>query len=143
MNYVRILGLSLYLFIFFFVACSNEEKEFLTPKQDKIVLDVNADVYSLNGELLGKTSVDISKSGDLLIKPLNNALREFRRLGQEEALKKGIPAEDVKAKFHIYENLSYDDFYKVLSTLGSSGYTSIRYVIGSEYENVYGFILVC
>ena len=104
-------------------------------------MDVKTEEYSLNGVLLGKTSADISKSGDLLIKPLNNALKEIRRIEQEETLKKGIPAEDVKAKFHIDESLSYDDFYKVVATLGFSGYTSIRYVIGSEYNNVYELYL--
>lgn len=122
------------LFLLFLVACGNAEKDFMTPKQGEIVIDVNNDEYSLNGTVIGKTATDISNNDDLLIEPLDNELKEIRRVEQEEALRKGIPADESNARLHIDENLSYDVFYKVLSTMGFSGYVSIQYVIGSNFR---------
>lgn len=123
------------LFLLFLVACGNAEKDFMTPKQGEIVIDVNNDEYSLNGTVIGKTATDISNNDDLLIEPLDNELKAMRRVEQEEALRKGIPADELSnARLHIDENLSYDVFYKVLSTMGFSGYVSIQYVIGSNFR---------
>ena len=106
----------------------------MTPKQGGIVIDVNNDEYSLNGTVIGKTATDISASKDLLIEPLDNELKEIRRIEQEEVLRKGIPADESNARLHIDENLSYDVFYKVMATMAFSGYVSIQYVIGSNFK---------
>ena len=106
----------------------------MTPKQGEIVIDVNNDEYSLNGTVLGKTATDISNSDDLLIEPLDNELKEIRRVEQEAALRKGIPADESNAKFHVDENISYDVFYKVIATMGFSGYLTFQYVIGSNFR---------
>ena len=47
------------------VACSNAEKEFMTPKQGEVVLDVRADAYSLNaysfdGKVIDRSFADFS-----------------------------------------------------------------------------------
>ena len=94
------------LFLLFPVACGYAEKDIMTPKQGGIVIDVNNDEYSLNGTVIGKTDTDISNNEDLLIMPLDNELREIRRVEQEEALRKGIPADESNARLHIDENLS-------------------------------------
>ena len=122
------------LFLLFLVACGNAEKDFMTPKQGGIVIDVNNDEYLLNGTVIGKTDTDISNSDDSLIEPLDNELKEIRRVEQEEALRKGIPADESNAKFHVDENISYDVFYKVIATMGFSGYVSFQYVIGSNFR---------
>lgn len=122
------------LFLLFLVACGNAEKDFMTPKQGGIVIDVNIDEYSLNGTVIGKTAADISNNEDLLIMPLDNELQEIRRVEQEEALRKGIPADESNARLHIDENLSYDVFYKVIATMGFNGYVSFQYVIGSNFR---------
>ena len=122
------------LFLLFLVACGNAEKDFMTPKQGGIVIDVNIDEYSLNGTVIGKTATDISNNEDLLIMPLDNELQEIRRVEQEEALRKGIPADESNARLHIDENLSYDVFYKVIATMGFNGYVSFQYVIGSNFR---------
>lgn len=122
------------LFLLFLVACGNAEKDFMTPKQGEIVIDVNNDEYSLNGTVIGKTATDISNNDDLLIEPLDNELKEIRRVEQEEALRKGIPADESNARLHIDENLSYDVFYKVMATMGFDGYVSFQYVIGSNFR---------
>jgi hypothetical protein len=127
------------LFLLFLVACGNAEKDFMTPKQGGIVIDVNNDEYSLNGIVIGKTAFDIMLNVDLLIEPLDNELKEIRRVEQEEALRKGIPAdESTNVRFHIDENLSYDVFYKVIATMGFSGYVSFQYVIGSNFREPLG-----
>ena len=106
----------------------------MTPKQGEIVIDVNNGEYSLNGTVIGKTATDISNNDDLLIEPLDNELKEIRRVEQEEALRKGIPADESNARLHVDENLSYDVFYKVMTSMGISGYLTIQYVIGSNFR---------
>ena len=120
--------------LFFFAACNDAKTEFMTPKPNEIVIDVNVNEYSVNGIVIGKTSADISNNSDLLIEPLNKNLKEIRNVEQGNALRKKVLAVDTKAKVHIDENLSYDVFYKVISTLGFNGYTSIQYVIGSNFK---------
>ena len=122
------------LFLLFLVACDSAKKDFMTPKQGEVVIDVNTEEYSLNGTVIGKTAFDIMLNVDLLIEPLDNELKEIRRVEQEEALRKGIPADESNARLHIDENLSYDVFYKVIATMGFSGYVSIQYVIGSNFR---------
>ena len=122
------------LFLLFLVACDSAKKDFMTPKQGEVVIDVNTEEYSLNGTVIGKTATDISNNEDLLIMPLDNELQEIRRVEQEEALRKGIPADESNARLHIDENLSYDVFYKVIATMGFNGYVSFQYVIGSNFR---------
>ena len=105
----------------------------MTPRQGEIVVDVNVNEYSLNGTVIGKTAADISNN-DLLIESLIDKLQKIRMVEAKEALRKGIPADESKAKLHIDENLPYDDFYKVAATLGFGGYSSIQYVIGSNFK---------
>lgn len=129
----RLSAYILFLSLFLLVACDSAKKDFMTPKQGEVVIDVNTEEYSLNGTIIGKTVTDISNNEDLLIMPLDNELQEIRRVEQEEALRKGIPADESNARLHIDENLSYDVFYKVMATLGFNGYVSIQYVIGSNF----------
>ncbi len=138
-SYMRLI--SLFALLFLLVAC-NEDKEFMTPKQGEVVLDVTADVYSLNGKVLGKTSADILNLDDLLILPIDNELQKIRRVEQEDALKKNIPPDgNSEIRFHIDDNLPYDVFYKVASTSGFNGYTSIQYVIGSNFSEQFSWRL--
>ena len=130
----RISTYILFLSLFLFAACDSAKKEFETLKEDEILLDVNTEEYSLNEKVLGKTAFDIMLNVDLLIEPLDNELKEIRRVEQEEALRKGVPADESNARLHIDENLSYDVFYKVMATLGFNGYVSIQYVIGSNFR---------
>ena len=138
---MRLISLFTILFLFLFTAC-NEEKDFLTSKPGEIVLDVRADVYSLNGKVLGKTSADILNLDDLLILPIDNELQKIRRIEQEDALKKNIPPDgNSEIRFHIDDNLPYDVFYKVAVTSGFNGYTSIQYVIGSNFREQFSWRL--
>jgi len=127
----------LLLSLFLLAAC-NGEKDFMTPKTGEVVLDINAEEFSLNGKVLGKTTTDISNSKNLLIKPLNDELQKIRMLEAKEATKKGIPVDEVKARLHIDENLPYNVFYKVAATLGFGGFSSIQYVIGSNFKEPFG-----
>ena len=105
----------------------------MTPKPGEIVVDVNVNVYSLNGTVIGKTAADISNN-DLLIESLVDKLQKIRMVEAKEALRKGIPADESKARIHIDENLPYGDFYKVLASFGFGGFSSFQYVIGSDFK---------
>lgn len=137
---MRLVEVSLSLIMFFFAACG-EEKEFMTPKPGEIVIDVNIEEYSLNGNVLGKTVADISNNDNLLIKSIDSEIKKIRQSKLNEAIKKKQPVEETKAKIHFDDNLSYNEFYKVAATFGFSGITSIQYVIGSNFKEVYTFFL--
>ncbi|WP_139255968.1 hypothetical protein [Fibrobacter sp. UWB12] len=110
----------------------------MTPKPDEPVVDVNVDEYSLNGTVLGKTAIDISANQELLIVPLESELKKKRKNEEEEALKNNQPVDEFGvAKLHVDENLSFDDFYKITATMGFVGYSTINYVIGENYKDVY------
>ena len=135
--YFRLL-VNLSLSLFLLAACNEEKKEFMTPKPDEPVLDVNVDEYSLNGMVLGKTATDISAIDSLLIEPLYKEVCEVHAKYLEEAL--GTQETILlKAKLHIDENLSYGDFYKSLVSMIHAGYDEISYVIGSNYKDVLHF----
>ena len=137
--YFRLLvNLFLTLSLFLLAACNEEKKEFMTPKPDEPVLDVNVDEYSLNGMVLGKTATDISAIDSLLIEPLYKEVCEVHAKYLEEAL--GTQETILfKAKLHVDENLSYGDFYKSLVSMIYAGYDEISYVIGSNYKDVLHF----
>ena len=128
----------LFLSLFLLAACNEEKKEFMTPKPDEPVLDVNVDEYSLNGTVLGKTATDISAIDSLLIEPLYKEVCEVHAKYLEEAL--GTQETILfKAKLHVDENLSYGDFYKSLVSMIYAGYDEISYVIGLNYKDVLHF----
>ena len=124
----------LFLSLLLLAACDSDKSMFMTPSPDEPVVDVNVDEYSLNGNVIGKTITDISNSDDLLILPLDNQLKAMRRAYQKEALRKGISADESNARLHVDENLSYDVFYKVMTSMGISGYLTFQYVIGSNFR---------
>ncbi len=133
MYFRHLINLFLCTLVFLLPACHSDEKEFMTPKPGEIVVDVNVNEYSLNGTVIGKTAADISNN-DLLIESLVDKLQKIRMAEAKEALRKGIPADESKARLHIDENLPYGDFYKVLASFGFGGFSSIQYVIGSNFK---------
>ena len=129
----------LLLSLFLLAAC-NGEKEFMTPKPNEIVVDVNVNEYSLNGIVIGKTS-EVSNNADLIIKPFDSGLKKVRQ-SLNDGLKNNQSNEEIKVKIHLDDNLTYDEFYKFITTLGFNGFTSIRYVIGSNFKDVYTLFLL-
>ena len=128
------------LLALFLLAACNGEKEFMTPKPNEIVVDVNVNEYSLNGIVIGKTS-EVSNNADLIIKPFDSGLKKVRQ-SLNDGLKNNQSNEEIKVKIHLDDNLTYDEFYKFITTLGFNGFTSIRYVIGSNFKDVYTLFLL-
>ena len=115
----------------------------MTPKPDEPVVDVNVDEYSLNGTVLGKTATDISAIDSLLIEPLYKELRKTREREQIEELKtQQVADRPGKIKLHVDENLSYEDFYKSLSSMIYTDYDEISFAIGSNYKDVFHFSFI-
>jgi hypothetical protein len=125
------------------VACDSDKNAFMTPSPNELVVDVGIDEYSVNGTVVGKTATDILASEDLLIKPLEEELKKIQTIQIEQALRDSQPFdwETSTAKLHVDENLSFDDFYKTIATTGFVGYPNIKYVIGSDFKNVYNLKL--
>lgn len=115
----------LFLSLFLLAACDSDKKVFMTPSPNESVLDVNVDVYLLNGKVLGKTQ-DVFLSDDILIEPLNDEFEKMR---------------DNNEKFRIRfsEDIYYSVFYKILATAAFWGIQPIRYTIGPNSSDVYTF----
>lgn len=138
MIFKYIVNLFLFLSLLLLAACDSDKKAFMTPKLIEPVLDVSLDEYSVNGNVVGKTAADISANEDLLIESLDNELQKVRKSEQNEALKNNQPADEVVlAKLHVDDNLSFGDFFKIIATTGFTGYTSIQYVIGENFKDIY------
>ena len=128
----------LFLSLLLLAACNEEKKEFMTPKPDEPVLDVNVDEYSLNGMVLGKTATDISAIDDVYDNPLHKEACELRAKAQEKALRNNQPGDGfVSVKLHVDENLLYGDFYKSLFSMRSCGYWVFKIAIGSNYKDAF------
>ena len=128
----------LLLSLFLLAACNEEKKEFMTPKPDEPVLDVNVDEYSLNGTVLGKTATDISAIDDVYDNPLHKEACELRAKAQEKALRNNLPGDGFDSvKIHVDENLLYGDFYKSLFSMRSCGYSVFKIAIGSNYKDTF------
>ena len=126
---MRLINLFALLFLFLLVACDNGKKDFMTLKKGEILLDVDAEMYSLNGKVLGKTADDFLASDDILIAPLDRELKRIRQTEQEELV----------AKLLIDENHSYDVFLKSIATMTFNGYDEIKFVIGSSYKDIFHY----
>lgn len=109
----------------------------MTPKPGEIILDVNVDEYSLNGNVLGKTFADIFNNDNLLIKSLDKELKRIRRNELKETKENNLSSKELSVKLHFDEDLSFDEFNKVVATFGFSGFTSIQYVIGPNFKDAY------
>jgi len=136
--------ISLFAFLFLLVAC-NEEKEFMTPKQGEVVLDVGVDVYSLNGKVLGKTATDFSDD-DVLVDSFNIELKKMREnLGDEVLQMLTTENDPVKrtqirndyplVKIHYDSNVPYDVFYKSYMTV-LFNFDSYQLAFGSNYKEI-------
>ena len=133
----------LFFSLFLLVACDSDKNAFMTPSPNEPVVDVGIDEYSVNGTVVGKTATDILASEDLLIKPLEEELKKIQTIQIEQALRDSQPFdwETSTAKLHVDENLSFDDFYKTIATTGFVGYPNIKYVIGTNFKEVYNLKL--
>ena len=128
----------LFFSLFLLAACNEEKKEFMTPKPDEPVLDVNVDEYSLNGTVLGKTATDISAIDDVYGNPLHEEACELRAKAQEKALRNNQLGDGFDSvKIHVDENLLYGDFYKSLFSMRSCGYSVFNIAIGSNYKDAF------
>lgn len=136
--------ISLFALLFLLVAC-NEEKEFMTPKQGEVVLDVRVDEYSLNGKVLGKTATDFSDD-DVLVDPFDIELKKMREnLGDEVLQMLTTENDPVKrtqilndypvAKIHYDSNVPYDVFYKSYMTV-LFNFDSYQLAFGSNYKEI-------
>ena len=136
--------INLFALLFLLVAC-NEEKEFMTPKQGEVVLDVTTDIYSLNGKVLGKTATDFSDD-DVLVDSFDIELKKMREnLGIEVLQMLTAENDPVKrtqilndypvAKIHYDSNVPYDVFYKSYMTV-LFNFDSYQLAFGSDYKEI-------
>ena len=108
-------------------------------------MDVNVDEYSVNGNVLGKTATDISAI-DIYswpILPLEGELKKIINAYLERTLKnnQSYDFEASTAKLRVDENLPFGDFYKTFATMYFAGYSKIKYVIGTDFKDIYNLKL--
>lgn len=116
-------------FLILLTSCG-EEDAFMTSSDMVSVIDVNAKEYSINGNVIGKTSDDVVQADNLLIKTIDLRLKSLIRKTNEYSL-----------HIHLAETLSYDVFYKIIATAGFSGITGIQYVVGDKFKTPFAIYL--
>ena len=108
-------------FLLILLCGCGEEKAFMTPTENTIVVDVGIPNYSLNGVSLGETLKDFREE-NLLVQPLDWQLKKVRH-------------KNLSVNLHVSEECLFDDLFKVLSTLKFSGVTNIQVVLGSSFKS--------
>ena len=141
------------------VACDNAKKEFMTPKQGEVVLDVRADAYSLNaysfdGKVIDRSFTDFStdvlvidSNYNLLVDSLHKDLKKIRENLGDEVLqiltleddsekRKQIHDDYPLAKIHYDDDVTYDVFYSSYLAV-SFIFDSFQLAFGSNYKEIY------
>lgn len=108
-------------FLLVFLCGCREEKAFMTPTENTIVVDVGVPNYSLNGVPLGETVKDFREE-NLLINRLDRQLKK-------------VMHKNLSANLHFSEEYLFDDFFKALSVVGFSGVKNIQVVFGSSFKS--------
>ena len=113
----------LFIFILLFAGC-NEEKEFLSPSSDKIVIDVTHKDISFDGEKVGEPIKDIEegKSHSLTILPLDKKLRRMN-------------PRPTTAHLHIGGLNSFKALTRTIVTAHIFGFKDIKVALGKDFKN--------
>ncbi|MDR0515759.1 MAG: fibrobacter succinogenes major paralogous domain-containing protein, partial [Fibromonadaceae bacterium] len=101
----------------FSVRCVQDDANYADIKanEQELKIEVTQDIISVNGKKIAKTST-VAKQDSLLIGTLYDELQSKRKTIKNN-----------KAQIHSDPNMYYDVFFKIITTVGFSGFTDISY----------------
>ena len=98
------------LALLFFLAGCGEDRAFMTPSENVVVIDVNSREYFINGKKVGDSVKDFLQSGDWKVQPILDFFSQFKK-------DKSRPLDEKEVHVHVAGNCTFSAFGKVLTTL--------------------------
>ncbi|MBQ2560272.1 MAG: hypothetical protein II565_06770, partial [Fibrobacter sp.] len=98
------------LALLLFLAGCGEEKAFMTPTKDVVVIDVNSREYFINGKKAGESVKDFLQNGDWKVQPILDFFSQFKQ-------DRSRPLDEKEVHVHIAGNCTFNAFGKVMTTL--------------------------
>lgn len=121
----RIILLALLLL---FAGC-HEEKAFMTPSEDVVVIDVNSREYFINGKKAGDSFKDFLQNGDWRVQPILDFFSQFKQ-------DRSKPLDEKEVHVHVAGNCTFNAFGKVLTTLNFEPLVGkVLYVIDKDFAS--------
>lgn len=110
-----------------FLAGCGEDKAFMTPSENVVVIDVNSREYFINGKKVGDSVKDFLQNGDWKVQPILDFFNQFKQ-------DRSRPLDEKEVHVHVAGNCTFNAFGKVLTTLNFEPVVGkVLYVIDKDY----------
>ena len=110
-----------------FLAGCGEDKAFMTPSENVVVIDVNSREYFINGKKVGDSVKDFLQNGDWKVQPILDFFNQFKQ-------DRSRPLDEKEVHVHVAGNCTFNAFGKVLTTLNFEPLVGkVLYVIDKDY----------
>lgn len=117
------------LALLFFLASCGEDRAFMTPSENVVVIDVNSREYFINGKKVGDSVKDFLQSGDWKVQPILDFFSQFKK-------DKSRPLDEKEVHVHVAGNCTFNAFGKVLTTLNFEPLVGkVLYVIDKDFAS--------
>lgn len=117
------------LALLLFLAGCGEEKAFMTPTKDVVVIDVNSREYFINGKKAGESVKDFLQNGDWKVQPILDFFSQFKQ-------DRSRPLDEKEVHVHIAGNCTFNAFGKVMTTLNFEPLVGkVLYVIDKDFSS--------
>ena len=115
------------LALLLFLAGCGEDKAFMTPSENVVVIDVNSREYFINGKKVGDSVKDFLQNGDWKVQPILDFFNQFKQ-------DRSRPLDEKEVHVHVAGNCTFNAFGKVLTTLNFEPLVGkVLYVIDKDY----------
>lgn len=117
------------LALLLFLAGCHEEKAFMTPSENVVVIDVNSREYFINGQKVGDSFKDFLQNGDWRVQPILDFFGQFKQ-------DRSKPLDEKEVHVHVAGNCTFNAFGKVLTTLNFEPLVGkVLYVIDKDFSS--------
>jgi len=112
-----------------FLAGCGEDKAFMTPSENVVVIDVNSREYFINGKKVGDSVKDFLQNGDWKVQPILDFFNQFKQ-------DRSKPLDEKEVHVHVAGNCTFNAFGKVLTTLDFEPVVGkVLYVIDNDFAS--------
>ena len=112
-----------------FLAGCGEDKAFMTPSENVVVIDVNSREYFINGKKVGDSVKDFLQNGDWKVQPILDFFNQFKQ-------DRSRPLDEKEVHVHVAGNCTFNAFGKVLTTLNFEPLVGkVLYVIDKDFSS--------
>ena len=110
-----------------FLAGCGEDKAFMTPSENVVVIDVNSREYFINGKKVGDSVKDFLQNGDWKVQPILDFFNQFKQ-------DRSRPLDEKEVHVHVAGNCTFNAFGKVMTTLNFEPLVGkVLYVIDKDF----------